>query len=772
MKQFLPFLTDDQGRSLDVENEVVVTRSLPDPLDNSPEGWESNTIQFARNNEFRGIIKSYTTSLKFYLQGAKILRDAFYRKGMETVLFFIWLKLNQSFGGGLKHEDWYKGQPDFGTFKDEYDGVSINITEGGFYKDLQANKAVVQTIEFDAAAVSLYMDGLLLHNTAHYAQFELQEGNSAVVGFKNLATMPVFLTTQDGAAYGIEFISVNSEQISDSGLDDDAFMTASNNWAAMNVSDLTIDLPFVGHIDVKGISAIDDPLMNLYFKSSISGTTYQIIFDEPVIVGTTGVYDFAFTATLLPGEKLFSFRTIQGGGLLMQAVIEYQETSAFTISAATRKPATIIKCFRTVTLGSKISGKVSPGASLTSPLLDDDYNLLVTSGDAIRGLEEANVKSNFSDWHKSVDAVKCIAMDVVGNNPVVFDRYDKYDRTSVISDLGTCSNWTLEPAQDYIYDTVLVGYLAKPSESNIDLNGKYSFNNTFNWKINTTRSTAVPYDAVSKYFADPYDIELIRLNLGGKDTTAGATDNTNFFIDAELKTDISFSGTIHLYTNSRIELNGDITAILPFIAAGVKVLVNGDPYTVVSVYDVSGTTDIVFDVVEFIPTAVDLSGDVTLVDMYQLRRDTAIVAGLPNDGTEFNLRITPGRNLQRHYRWLRSSFDHLDSNKLEFKSTEKNKDLVTTLSGNTLVEAADIPVATMGEKVYLPYYCSFDIRSPENLLYLMTVNNSGIFQYKMNNVDMDGFVVDVKSQDAHLETQNYRLLMSANNDNTRLINNR
>ena len=61
MKQFLPFLTDDQGRSLSVENEVVVTSSIPDPLNNSPEGWENNTLQWARNKEFYGIIKSYTT---------------------------------------------------------------------------------------------------------------------------------------------------------------------------------------------------------------------------------------------------------------------------------------------------------------------------------------------------------------------------------------------------------------------------------------------------------------------------------------------------------------------------------------------------------------------------------------------------------------------------------------------------------------------------------------------------------------------------------------
>ena len=167
--QFLPFLTNDAGQTLDVENGTVVTMGLPTPLENSPEGWEKNTLQFARNNEFRGIVKSYTTSLKFYLEGATILRNAFYRLGMETVLFFIWLKLDQSFGGDMKYKSWYKGQPDFGTFKDEYDGVVINITEGGFFKDLQANKGVLYELPFDEDCVQLYDDGIILHQSVKYS---------------------------------------------------------------------------------------------------------------------------------------------------------------------------------------------------------------------------------------------------------------------------------------------------------------------------------------------------------------------------------------------------------------------------------------------------------------------------------------------------------------------------------------------------------------------------------------------------------------------------
>src|ERR1035437_5860581 len=201
-KQFLPFLTDDQGRSLTVENGVVVTRAIPNPLDNSPEGWEQNVVQFSRNGEFRGIIKSYTTSLKFFLDAAKILRDYFYKKGIEAVLFFIWLKQNTAFGAGMKHEGWYKGEVDFSTYKDEYDGVEVNITEGGFFKDLQANKALAQQIPFDQDTAFVYMNGLILQNTFNY---EIPDQNFQLNGYGFIG---ITYLNNDGTSVGVTSYSV------------------------------------------------------------------------------------------------------------------------------------------------------------------------------------------------------------------------------------------------------------------------------------------------------------------------------------------------------------------------------------------------------------------------------------------------------------------------------------------------------------------------------------------------------------------------------------
>lgn len=772
---FLPFITDDQGRSLDVDNEVVVTRSIPDPIENSPEGWEQNTIQFTRNTEFRSVITAYTTSLKFYLDGAKILRNAFYRLGMETILYFIWLKLDRSFGANMQYKSWYKGEPDFGTFRDEWDGCSVNISEGGFFKDLQAHKTVMQDIPFDQDAIGIYIDGVKLRQKLNYTDVEDLEVSLAAYSLNFFG--PFQLVSQDGASTG--FLA-SSQQLEDAPpVFSDRLL--SENTILTNIGTVAVTVTISGTIEFACTSMTSSPAYAVRFRFLRSNMTladqnlYPIITTAAMVVGTTYKADFSFDIPLEPGERLYR-EGIFFGGPGSDAVIKFTQNSKSAINFITRQIPAVILGMRVVTLGSKLAAKISNGATLSSPnFMDDDYNLMVTSGDALRSLPNPVIKSSFSDWHKSIDAVKCVALDIVDNKPQLHSRYTKYDRTSTIASLGECSNWSLEPADEYIYDVAQIGYLPKAADSNIDVNGRYSFNNTYTWRINRTRRKAVTYDAVSKYYADPYDITLIRVNLEDKTTTSGSTDNSNFFLDCEVKSDVTLTGTFNFY-------GADNRIVFQSPADMIKYFVVGTKYTVTGSALNNKTftiTEVLIDVltvgltVRELVVSEDVIATLTVANLYQLRRPTVTAAeGIPNDGTEFNLLITPRRNLDNHLRWLRSSFDHLDSYKLILQTTDKNRDLVTTIAGVTVSEAADIPVALMGEKVYLPYYTTKDIQSPQDLLTLITNNNYGVMAYTREGVSMDGFIVDVRSMDAYLETQSYRLLVSANNDLTQLINNR
>ena len=52
-------------------------------LKHSPEGWEENTIQWARSSVYYGLTRSFSLPLKFVERGAELLRRVFYSEGIE-----------------------------------------------------------------------------------------------------------------------------------------------------------------------------------------------------------------------------------------------------------------------------------------------------------------------------------------------------------------------------------------------------------------------------------------------------------------------------------------------------------------------------------------------------------------------------------------------------------------------------------------------------------------------------------------------------------------
>jgi len=768
--QFLPFLTDDQGRSLVKEGGVVVTRPIPEWQENSPEGWEENTIQYSRNMEFLGLIKAYVTNLKFFLDSAFILRDWFYRLGMEVVMLFIWLKLDQNFGGEMKHKGWYKGEVDFGTFKDDYDGVEVNITEGGFHKELTANKGVPYeyVLGEDPETVSLEMDGMEIFEKALY-----QDADGVIFSPTTLGggadrglTATAFIGNE-GFSRGIDFQTQNM-----SAYPSFADTIAQANCLLMNNFETPILFTISGKSEFFCVSQNGNwAFRRRFLKTSSTIPTQNDYEFHPstgtMVVGDTYSHDFSIQISLSPGERLYS-ESIFFGGVSGNPGVEFTVNSKFIIDFVTLKPLTVIDAYTVYGLGNKLTKSMSNNRStLGGALLLNDVNLLCTSGEAIRGFTDPKVKTKFNDWYKSVDALKCIALEITNNNPVIESRYDKFNNT-VIANLGECRNFLLEVADDLIFDVVEAGYVTRDMDN---VNGRYSFMDAYTWKSPVSRIKNT-YDCRSLYYADPYVIEITRINLDGKTSTDGRTDNDMFFIDAE-KVYNDFTGDIQILAAGYITLVG-ITglALKPGtrfrLAAGINA---GTPiFKVANAIETGGNTKIFVDepvVDENINTTVEFRH-------YKLRRlvyDS--ITGVPSPLTVFNVEISTKRNLMNHYRWLRSSWDHMDSKFLVFQTTPKNADFETIDSNNiTISEKANVLIGNMGDKVFLPYYINFEVQSPYNLRELMVANSGGYFDFSSNSLGLKGFPWDIKTNDATLESQEYKVLATAGNDLFQLTKNR
>jgi len=761
---FLPFIANDQGKTLELENGVVVPKINPDPINESPEGWEENVIQFTRNTEFVGIVKAYTTSLKFFSDAATILRTIFYTKGVEFVLFFIWLKLDLSFGGEMKYRDWYKGEFDLSTFKDGWDSVQVNIIEGGFYKELQANKNIPYQIEFDEDAVSVEMDGMELFNKLNFVPSD---------GFQykdNDWTAILPLTLQEGTNSSIEI----GNQIFESIANTFTYFPSSENWAIKNASSANQIVKITGK--VRYTAAQNGTLPKSFFqlkfqKNSMdqNDNTYRFISGNPT-AGQIFEVDLNYEITLLPDERLFLTGRQNSVNFALFSV-EFLEGSEIIIDFASTKPETIIDAMRTFDVGNKLCQKISNNASvLKSDLLSEDYNLLITCGDAIRSVPNSVIKTKITDWHKSVHCVKCVSFGVEDNNGRLENR--KYAFSEVeISNLGEVKIGEdfLEPANEYRYSSIEIGYPPKDIGS---INGRYSFNNTLIFKTPKLKGGENIYDAKSIYLSDPYVIESLRIDTIGQATTDTESDNSVFFLDCERVYEnyvgsITFSTVDNVY---QITING----IGKNLKVGVRFKIltgqNTGAYKIIFVKEEGGNT--IIHVADFLT---DEMIDTTIEFLhYKLRRKAyASIEGLPAVNTVFNIELSPRRNLGNHFGWLAGAMHKMEDGFFTYQTTDKNSELVTTDLNNVVIkETENIPIATLGPKIFLPYYFNAEAISQISLLDKIKINPGGFFTFAFNNYTFKGYIDDIKSNEATLETQDYRLLCKGDVNLENLIYNR
>lgn len=759
MKILQPYLTDEQGRTLSVVDGVVVTNPLPNPLDDTPKGWEKTAINYTRNKEFLGMVKSYTTPLQFFFEGAKILRTYFYTKGIESILYFIWLKLDQSFGGGMLYKGYYKGEVDLSTFKDEDSGVTAIVNEGGLYKDLNANKNVPYNIEFDDDTVSVIMDGLLIFNEA---QFSVSEG----VGYTGLVnfTPSVATLVVDGTNFALDVPGQSFETVPTAILDYEMYFLTSSNYILKNLTDSTQVVNIKGQIKFVCTTNGTAPQSSISFQWWTSySRALGFIFSITPVVNTIYTYDIDVSFTLQRHEALFIFGKM---GSVNPALfnVEFLEGSTLSIGWQNKYQTTVINALPVFDLGKKLISKISNGVStLQSNLLSSDTYTLVTCGDAVRGIPEAIIKTKFSDYYKSVDAIKCACFQVESNNGRIELRSYAFDSSSEIVNLGEVSEFELTAANDYRYDTINVGY----QTTDIDkVNGKYSFCNTIVFKLPNKRNKN-SYDIISEYKADPYVIEQLRINLEGKKTTDNKSDSDVFFLDC-VKAFQTFANTATFVTATKtITIIGTALTLYPNTRFYNSIGDNIGYFTIVTSEVISGNT--ILTVKESI-----IDGTAVAVDFdfktYTLRRNYYVFTGVPTD-TVFNVELSPRRNLIKHHRWIAGACDLMSGN-ITFQTTDKNKLFATDdTEGNIVTECEDLLISELTVQSFKPYELNFKAQSRQNLIDLMDASK-GYFSFTVNGIKYQGYPMNIISEDVTLDTHVFRLLATQNNNLSNLINGR
>jgi len=536
-KDFLYFLTDELGRCYYVNNGVVLTSSSPVPLEITPDGWQDKSVKYARNTRYFGLFRTFTTPLKFVVDAAKIIRKRMYTYGTEEKIFLVIHRLDKTFGEGWVHKFFYRGELDLSKFEDADTYFQTNIMEGDLSKIIKANEATQYELSLDVPeAVYVKMDGHYLNEKRNFI--------TQSAGLLALHLIGILETTREGNAPGLASFTVYAD-----GDYPSSFATDTRYWFL--TTQVINDINVSGSMSFQWLNEIG------HFIVELHSSTGQIItlFDDNVTVGNHS-FDFDEDLNSAADERWFLVGRILGFG---SAAVVYGEQD-IAITFKSRFPTTFIKALPGWAAAQQLLNKMAgvTGYTFRSEYLSSVWKgLMITSMDAIRGLDGAKIKTSWNDHFDSYNVPCNIEASLQGTVLSVEEKAQAF-QSGVVQDLGAVKNLKVKPADDHQYNTIKIGY---PNSNTEDVNGRDEFNVTHVYSSPVKR-VAKELSLVSKYKASMYEIELGRINLDGKTTTDSSNDNDVYFLMLEDNYTIGTGDEPARYYKLRRDTYDSITGLL------------------------------------------------------------------------------------------------------------------------------------------------------------------------------------------------------------------
>ena len=710
----------------------------PALLSSSPTGWRDTFIKYARNIKYLGLFRDYSVPVEFALDGAKIIRTILFNAGFNAELFLGISKLDE-YTFPATYKDWYYGEVDLSKFRNEKDTITVSITEGGPSKYLKAFENVEYELDIanDAQAKSIYFDGINFRNKVEWTLYEQQE----VYG--QFLVMGIGIINEEGRTQGILY----QDQVGPtSTYTDDTFMFKSISKTT------TITVSGSVKINVVEESYIV-PVQIL--KVNFDGTT-TTTYSFNTISRAVGVHDIALSGTIsvTNGDKLY-FR-IAGKNIGSSTVWVKTLSGIITLEYDVRFTGTFAQAYTAQQLGEKLVTKMTDNKyQFKSNALTALPGLLYTCAPAIRQISDAKFKFSFENFFKSLRRLG-LALGIEGDF-IRIEPHAYFFRTTTSITLGEVKELSVELAEDMVYNTIKTGYGNYTYDK---VNGLDEFNVQQNWKTNITK-VVKELDLTSPARADMYGIEITRSDYFRKDTTDSSSDTDVYMVDC-------VQGGTYLYYEGQYVITGTNTITIPNVLAlptvGGLITIGGTQYAVTSAtLIVAGSTTIQ---VSGTLTNGTFNGQILIYSAtaYLVNRPAYAITGLINPSTAYNINLSPKRALPANASFIHSFIED-DSSNIEFTSGEKNSDMVA----DGLIEKEDVPVSTLGAKLYKPYYFNFECIVPDNFLDVMASDPYGLISFTYRGNTYSGYLWDGGVKPATRDAGKFKLLCAPNTNLLNLI---
>jgi hypothetical protein len=728
MTQQLPFIytiqdANNQYYYIDSNGLVALSLSIK-PLEFAPDGWEDQLLNWERGFTYYGIIRAYSMENKFVGDGANILKYLYLTYGINA-FGLVKVKRYNTLETILDYELVYKGELDFTQYSSEDNFAVCKIVEGGFLNELTAKESVDYEIDIDSNSNKKWvrMDGVELFGSFEY---EIQIGGTTQ--FIPIANQPYLMLQMPYINHEgvVNLLTSQNQLIEETSIvasDVDNFFiyqgNASNNvlFSANNIDVNAIVSVLIGNV-TNSTTVNYELILNQVDQNG--NRTIAAFLDSGVVNvlgGLTGASNFNFSLQISDVPVTFNprckyqlgIRVTSSNAGQMTSQISIANTAPLFIKTKYRKPATFIPALPIKETLQQLLSKIAPTSTPTivSSNLDTlNFSKLLTSGDAIRGLRDSKIKTNFNDLLVDIRNLFGIGMHYnSSSNQIIIEKLDGDIFADVeLAYIGIVDNLSIAPANEFTFSKLKIG---SPNQTYDDVNGKDEFNQT-NQFTTPTKTAKSEKDFTTKLRTDSYGIEFTRLNLDGKSTTDSSSDNDTFMIDVVN----TFSGTV------------------------------ADPITNV--------------------------GSVNYYDVFRFTFPPAVATGLLSPTTVFNMRLSPKRVMYNNGSFIRSCMFGNDANYINFASGVKNTNVVIDDGANVYSESGDELISDFDAPFFIPIIFTFKTKNIQNIISLMN-NPLGYLRFNYNDEDYFGFIIKVSDNVHQAREQEFKLLATSANDLNKLI---
>lgn len=711
-------------------------------LGDDPQGWVEALVKYARNNRYHGVFRSYTQALRFVGDGAKILRSRMWTLGYEGVVYMGILRLDLH-ALPYQYKAEYVSELNLVKYSEGDTQVAVEALEGGLSKYLKAFETTTFDIPLDADAQSVKLDGTIIKQQLNYLVPEVTIASPSPRNFM----LPVSLMGADSVNGTDVLYSTQTFEALPDGTDVQSWLGESPNWWFKTEAARTIKVQGT----VKTRQGSDITTVSLY------GTTGKVFYYQHTLQGE-GERTFTLDLTLaLPaGETLYLFLTHAFTREI--TLLEADLTIAFDY----RFRPTYALGFYLMDALEKLVRRMSDGRyGARSSWLATKKDVLITSGDAVRGLDNPVLKLSLSDLFRIL-SFWSVGLGIENDTLVVEPLAYFYPRT-VALDLGEVSAAKIDVAEDRLFNTIQVG---SEEEELDEANGRYAFCQPQEWK---TPATRVPrsLDLTCPALTDPFALEHLRITTFGKTTTGDSGDNRPVllhvvppaaFVSAAEAADLWILGQGFFFSSTaRLQ---DFAPGMRFSLSGTTL--NNGTFTVTGV--VRYGSGFIVGVAEEVHNEAFTQGrfETRLHGLY--RDPSAVVAGVPDPTTVFNVLFRPTNALLNNGPLIRSVLDKMDTGALTLSSAKRNTELTTTAGGVTRSEKAPVQIGGLGAKLFLPYLLKFRASASASALQLLKANPYGRLRFRWNNQQWEGFLTDGGVRLADMAEQEWSLLSAPEND--------